>query len=126
MDYAPLTSDADSAGRCGTSSSRSTPSTPTKTIVGTVRLASETSFKPILYTAAIDRGFTPTSILLDEPVEYQVGNGQVYSPSNYDRKFEGAVTLRRALEDSRNIPAIKVMDTIGPKNVLGYAKRFGF
>jgi penicillin-binding protein 1A len=84
------------------------------------------TFKPIVYTAAIDRGFTPTSILIDEPVSYPSGNGQLYEPKNYDHKFEGPVTLRWALEESRNIPAIKMMDTLGPKNVLEYAKRFGF
>ena len=84
------------------------------------------TFKPIVYTAAIDRGFTPASILVDAPVSYPAGSGQIYSPQNYDHKFEGPITLRRALEDSRNIPAIKMMETLGPKNVLAYAKRFGF
>src|SRR6202011_1319334 len=84
------------------------------------------TFKPIVYTAAIDRGFTPTSILIDAPVNYPAGNGQTYSPHNYDHKFLGPITLRYALEESRNIPAIKMMDTLGPKNVLEYAKRFGF
>ncbi len=84
------------------------------------------TFKPILYTAAIDRGFTPASILIDAPVSYPSGNGQIYSPHNYDHKFEGAITLRRAVEDSRNVPAVRMMDTLGPKNILAYAKRFGF
>src|SRR5204862_7174651 len=84
------------------------------------------TFKPIVYTAAIHRGYTPTSILIDAPVSYPSGNGQIYSPHNYDHKFEGPVTLRWALEESRNIPAIKMMDTLGPKNVVDYAKRFGF
>ena len=84
------------------------------------------TFKPILYTAAIDRGFTPSSILIDEPVSYPAGNGRIYSPHNYDHKFLGPITLRYALEESRNIPAIRMMDTLGPKNVLQYAKRFGF
>jgi penicillin-binding protein 1A len=84
------------------------------------------TFKPIVYTAAIDRGYTPTSIIVDAPVSYPAGNNQIYSPQNYDHKFEGPVTLRWALEESRNIPAIKMMDTLGPKNVLEYAKRFGF
>jgi len=84
------------------------------------------TFKPIVYTAAIDRGFTPTSILVDAPVSYSAGNGQIYSPHNYDHTFEGAITLRHALEESRNVPAIKMMDTLGAKNVLAYAKRFGF
>jgi len=84
------------------------------------------TFKPILYTAAIDRGYTPASILIDQPVSYPAGNGQIYAPTNYDHKFLGPITLRHALEESRNIPAIKMMDTLGPKNVLDYAKRFGF
>ena len=84
------------------------------------------TFKPIVYTTAIDRGFTPVSIIIDEPVSYTSDIGQVYAPNNYDHKFEGAITLRRALEDSRNIPAVKMMETLGPKNVVSYAKRFGF
>jgi len=84
------------------------------------------TFKPMVYTTAIDRGFTPVSIIIDEPVSYTSDIGQVYAPQNYDHKFEGAITLRRALEDSRNIPAVKMMETLGPKNVLNTAKRFGF
>ncbi|HKE87539.1 MAG TPA: PBP1A family penicillin-binding protein [Vicinamibacterales bacterium] len=83
-------------------------------------------FKPFVYTAAIDRGFTPISIFIDEPVSYEVGANQpLYEPLNYDRKFEGSVTLRHALEDSRNIPAVKAMAEVGPAEVVGYAKRFG-
>jgi penicillin-binding protein 1A len=84
------------------------------------------TFKPIVYTAAIDRGYTPSSIINDAPVSYTAGNGQIYSPHNYDHKFDGPITLRYALEESRNIPAIKMMDMLGPKHVLEYAKRFGF
>jgi penicillin-binding protein 1A len=84
------------------------------------------TFKPIVYTAAIDRGFTPTSIIIDQPISYPSATGETYSPQNYDHKFEGAVTLRHALEDSRNIPAVKMMQTIGPANVLRVASRFGF
>src|SRR5262249_53703272 len=79
--------------------------------------------KPIVYTTAIDRGFTPSSIIVDAPVSFPAGNGQIYSPHNYDHKFLGPITLRYALEESRNIPAIKMMDTLGPKNVLEYARR---
>jgi len=83
-------------------------------------------FKPIVYTTAIDRGFTPVSVFIDAPVSFDAGAGQpAYQPQNYDRKFEGPVTLRRALEQSRNIPAVKAMAEIGPKNVVQYAKRFG-
>ncbi len=84
------------------------------------------TFKPIVYTAAIDRGYTPASIIVDAPVAYPAGNGQIYSPQNYDHTFLGPITLRYALEESRNIPAVKIMDEIGPAHVLEYAKRFGF
>jgi penicillin-binding protein 1A len=83
------------------------------------------TFKPIVYTTAIDRGFTPASILVDAPVAYPAGNGQVYSPKNFDHRYEGPITLRHALEDSRNIPAVKLMAELEPRNVLTYAKRFG-
>ena len=82
------------------------------------------TFQPLVYTAAIDRGHTPASIIIDSPVAYPSGSGQVYSPQNYDHTFLGPITLRYALEESRNIPAIKMMDEVGPKNVLAYAKRF--
>jgi penicillin-binding protein 1A len=83
--------------------------------------------KPILYTAAIDRGLTPTTILIDEPTTFDAGAGQPpYSPRNYDRKFMGPLTLRRALEQSRNIPSVKVIDMLGPTQVASYAKKFGF
>ena len=84
------------------------------------------AFKPFVYTAAIDRGYTPTSILMDTPASFPGGAGSpVYSPLNYDRKFEGPITLRRALEDSRNIPAVRVMEQLGPAQVNMYARRLG-
>ncbi len=83
--------------------------------------------KPILYTAAIDRGLTPTTILIDEPTTFDAGAGQPpYAPRNYDRKFMGPLTLRRALEQSRNIPSVKIIDMLGPTQVAAYAKKFGF
>jgi penicillin-binding protein 1A len=85
------------------------------------------TFKPLLYTAAIDRGLTPTTVLVDEPTTFEAGAGQPpYTPGNYDRKFLGTMTLRHALEQSRNIPAVKVMDMLGPAQVVAYAKKFGF
>ncbi len=85
------------------------------------------TFKPFLYTAAIDRGLTPASMLNDSPASFDAGPGQPpYTPGNYDGKFEGPVTLRRAVENSRNIPAVRVMEMLGPKQVVSYAKRFGF
>ena len=70
---------------------------------------------------------TAETIFIDEPVSYEPGPNQPpYEPLNYDRKFEGPVTLRHALEDSRNIPAVKAMADIGPPEVIRYAKQFGF
>ena len=82
------------------------------------------AFKPIVYTAAIDRGYTPVTILMDAPASWPAGN-ETYSPQNYDHKFEGPITLRHALEDSRNVPAVRVMDQLGPKQVIAYARRLG-
>jgi len=83
--------------------------------------------KPFLYTAAIDRGLTPTTLIDDVPTTFDAGAGQPpYTPGNYDRKFMGTMTLRRALEQSRNIPAVKVIDMLGPPQVAAYAARFGF
>ena len=83
-------------------------------------------FKPIVYTAAIDRGYTPASVIVDEPVTYEPGPGQPpYQPRNYDGKYEGNVTLRHALEDSRNVPAVRMMDALTPQQVIAYARRFG-
>lgn len=83
--------------------------------------------KPLLYTAAIDRGLTPNTILVDEPTTFDAGAGQPpYTPRNYDRKFMGPLTLRRALEQSRNIPSVKVIEMLGPTQVAAYAKKFGF
>jgi penicillin-binding protein 1A len=84
------------------------------------------AFKPFVYTTAIDRGYTPATILQDSPVTYPGGPGQPpYSPQNYEKDFWGPVTVRRALEHSRNVPAIKLMDALGPKQVIAYARRFG-
>jgi len=85
------------------------------------------TFKPIVYTAAIDRGYTPVSVIDDAPVAFPVGPGQpLYSPQNYDRTYEGPITLRRALEQSRNVPTVKLLDGVGPAVAIDYARRFGF
>ena len=83
------------------------------------------SFKPYVYTAAIDRGATPDDTVLDAPVTFPMPSGPPYEPHNYDEKFEGTITLRRALAQSRNIPALKLADSIGIKIVIDYAHRFG-
>lgn len=84
------------------------------------------SFKPIVFTAAIDRGYTATSTLIDTPASFPAGPNQPpYEPKNYDRKYEGTVTLRRALEQSRNIPTIRLMAALGAEQVVMFARRFG-
>jgi penicillin-binding protein 1A len=84
------------------------------------------AFKPFVYTAAIDSGYTPVTLLMDTPASFPGGPGQpAYTPLNYDREFEGPITLRRALEQSRNVPAIRVMDQLGPNQVIAYARRLG-
>ena len=84
------------------------------------------AFKPIVYTAAIDRGYTPTTLLMDTPASFPGAAGSpAYTPQNYDHKYLGPVTLRHALEDSRNIPAVRVMEQLGPRQVNEYARRLG-
>ncbi len=82
------------------------------------------SFKPYVYTAAIDRGARPEDTILDAPITFQTPSGP-YTPHNYEEKFEGAVTLRRALAQSLNIPALKLADSLGINTVIDYAHRFG-
>ncbi|HYV73430.1 MAG TPA: PBP1A family penicillin-binding protein [Candidatus Binatia bacterium] len=84
------------------------------------------SFKPYIYTAAIDEGMTPDDTVLDAPVSFPGGPSGPWVPHNYDGKFEGVVTFRRALAHSRNIPAVKVTERVGGiKTVIEYARKFG-
>ena len=84
------------------------------------------TFKLVVYTAAIDRGYTPASTLLDAPVSFPGGAGSpAYSPLNYDKQFEGPITLRRALELSRNVPTVRLMNALGPRQVIQYAQNLG-
>jgi penicillin-binding protein 1A len=82
------------------------------------------SFKPYVYTAAVDEGAEPDDLILDAPTTFLSG-GSYYTPHNFDRKFEGNITLRRALSDSRNIPAVKLAHKVGMKTVVDYAHKFG-
>ncbi|PYV78504.1 MAG: penicillin-binding protein [Acidobacteria bacterium] len=82
------------------------------------------SFKPYVYTAAIDQGARPDDVILDAPVTFQSSSG-AYSPHNFDEKYEGIITLRRALAQSRNIPALKLADRTGIRVVEDYARKFG-
>ena len=84
-------------------------------------------FKGVLYAAAVDQGHTTTSILRDEPVSFEVGPNQPrYRPRNYDNEYKGPVTLRHALEASRNVPAVWLMNEVGPEVVIDFARRVGF
>jgi len=82
------------------------------------------SFKPYVYTAVIDQGGSPDDTILDAPITFETQSGP-YTPHNYDEKFEGTITLRRALAQSRNIPALRLADRVGIKTVIDYAHRFG-
>jgi penicillin-binding protein 1A len=82
------------------------------------------SFKIYLYADAIERGFSPFDTILDAPFT-TVSGGQSYSPHNYDEKFEGTITLRRALAGSRNVPAVKLAEKVGISTVVEMTRRFG-
>ncbi len=82
------------------------------------------AFKPYVYTAVIDQGGSPEDTILDAPTTFETPSGP-YTPHNYDEKFEGTITLRRALAQSRNIPALKLADRIGIRTVIDYTHRFG-
>jgi len=83
------------------------------------------AFKPLIYTAALDRGFTPTSIISDTPVSYHVGPGQTWSPKNFNDRFQGPTTLREALTKSLNVVTVKLVDAMGLRYLLNYLPRFG-
>jgi penicillin-binding protein 1A len=82
--------------------------------------------KPFLYTAALEHGFTPASLIIDEPVTFiDRWNGEPWSPKNYDRRYKGAVTLRRGLEESRNVVTARLLDFVSPQVGVDYCRRFG-
>ena len=82
------------------------------------------SFKVYVYADALERGSTPFDTIVDLPFT-TISGGQPYSPRNYDEKFEGTITLRRALAGSRNVPAVKLAEKVGISTVVDMAKRFG-
>lgn len=83
------------------------------------------AFKPFIYTTAIENGFTPSSIIMDTPVSFRGADGKTWTPGNYDEKFKGPTTLRTALEESRNVVAIKLVDKIGVGKVISTARKMG-
>jgi penicillin-binding protein 1A len=82
-------------------------------------------FKPFLYTAALERGWTPASILLDTPVEVDTGSDELWRPVNFSGTFEGPVPVRYALAHSINVPAVRLILQLGTQPVLQMAHRMG-
>jgi penicillin-binding protein 1A len=84
------------------------------------------AFKPIIYAAALEKGYTPSTILMDSPVEYSDPDGGSYwAPKNYDQDFMGPITFRNALAHSRNVVTVKILDDIGVGYALKFIKRIG-
>jgi penicillin-binding protein 1A len=83
------------------------------------------SFKPYVYTAAIDSGMSPISTIDDAPISYPMGDGTRWEPKDDDNRFLGPITLRYALAQSRNVVAVKLIEQLGVDRVMEYAKRMG-
>lgn len=84
------------------------------------------AIKPFLYTAAVENGFTPASIIVDERATFNdKWTGEPWAPRNYDREYKGAVTLRKGLEESRNVVTAKLLDYISPQLGVDYCRKFG-
>jgi penicillin-binding protein 1A len=83
------------------------------------------AFKPFIYIAALESGFTPATRVDDAPISYPLANGQVWKPENYDRKFRGSTTLQQAIEESVNVVTVKVQERIGLNHTIQVARRFG-
>jgi penicillin-binding protein 1A len=86
------------------------------------------SFKPFIYSASLEKGFTPATVIPDEPVviEAEVTGSQRWEPRNYDGKFEGPMRMRTALAKSKNMVSIRILQAIDPKYAQDYVTRFGF
>ncbi|MBL8515911.1 MAG: penicillin-binding protein 1A [Betaproteobacteria bacterium] len=86
------------------------------------------SFKPFIYSAALEKGFSPATVVNDAPVVVDPGRtgGQIWEPKNYDGKYEGPMRLRTALAKSKNMVSIRVLQSIGPEYAQEYVTRFGF
>jgi len=82
------------------------------------------SFKPIVYATALDNGYTPSTVVLDAPIEIDTGSG-IWAPENYTRKYYGPSTLRFGIEQSRNVMTVRLAQDIGMPLIGEYARRFG-
>ena len=86
------------------------------------------SFKPFIYSAALEKGFTPATVINDAPLFFDAGvtGSQAWEPKNYDGKFEGPMTLRTALAKSKNMVSIRILQSVGPPFAQEWITRFGF
>ena len=83
------------------------------------------AFKPIVYAAALDNGYTPASVVLDAPIEFKMPSGEVWKPKNYQDKFFGPSTLRRGIEQSRNVMTVRLASELGMTRIADMAQRLG-
>jgi len=83
------------------------------------------TFKPIIYSAAVESGYTPASIIVDSPIVFEDKENGVWKPENFEEKFYGDTTFRQALINSRNIPTVKIVQDIKVQTVINEAKRLG-
>jgi penicillin-binding protein 1A len=86
------------------------------------------SFKPFIYSASLEKGLTPATIIDDAPISFDAGHtgGQAWEPKNFDNKYEGPMTMRRGLMKSKNMISIRILNKIGAKYGQEYTTRFGF
>jgi penicillin-binding protein 1A len=84
------------------------------------------AFKPFIYAAALEKGYTPSTIMMDSPVQYSDHDGGAYwAPKNYDKNFMGPITFRNALAHSRNVVTVKILEDIGVGYALKFIKKLG-
>jgi penicillin-binding protein 1A len=89
---------------------------------------SGSAFKPLVYAAAFEQGLTPASLIEDAPIQFEIsgsGRSETWAPENLDRRYRGSVTLRRALEESINVPTVRLIQQIGVDPVIDLARRLG-
>jgi len=86
------------------------------------------SFKPFIYSAALEKGFTPATVINDAPLFFDAGvtGGQPWEPKNYDGTFEGPMTLRKGLAKSKNMISIRILQSVGTRNAQEWVTKFGF
>ena len=86
------------------------------------------SFKPFIYSAALEKGFTASTVIADEPIVVDAAQtgGQAWEPKNYDGRFDGPMRMRTALARSKNMVSIRILQSIGPRYAQDFITRFGF